>query len=575
MSVPEEMAMNTKPLFSASAVFLVAFLVQGGPVLAEDPTPAEVDAIFADYDTTSSPGCSLGVVRDGELIYTRGYGMANLEYGIALSPRSVFRTASVGKQFTAMAIAILDQQGKLSLDDSLSKYFPEFPSWAGGVTIRHLVHHTSGIRDYLTLAWLAGKGDAEYYTDDYALDLLARQRHLNFAPGDEHLYSNSGYLLLAHLVKRVTGTSLREWADENIFGVLGMKNSHFHDEHTHIVPYRADGYAPAKEGYSISMTILDMVGDGGVYTTVEDFLLWDRNFYDNKLGGGGEELIRTVTTPGQLNGDGEMTYAFGLGVEEYRGLRVIEHGGAFVGFRTDTIRFPEQRFSVVVFCNRADANPSRRSRKVAELYLADVMEPKVELAAGSSEESARAKVPAAKLESLSGHYWSEERRTEQEVAWTNGKLQLVVSDELRFEMVPLAADRLVVQGAWYKGEVAFKKIADGKMQMSFLIDGAKEPRVYEKFVLWQPSPQDLEAYTGTYLSDELGISYVLEVKDDSLVFRIVRHKANKLEPLFGEVFSNSDYGTFEFKRGPEGSVVGFALDAGRVRNLEFKRKGTS
>lgn len=177
-----------------------------------------------------------------------------------------------------MAIAILDQEGVLSLDDPLDKYFPEFPDWAEGVTIRHLVHHTSGIRDYLTLAWLAGQGDEDYYTDEYVLDLLARQRHLNFGPGEQHLYSNSGYLLLAHIVERVTGKSLREWAAENMFGPLGMQNSHFHDDHTHIVPLRADGYAPTDDG--------------------ED-----------------------------------LTYAFGLDVDEYRGLTMVSHGGGFAGLR--------------------------------------------------------------------------------------------------------------------------------------------------------------------------------------------------------------------------------------------------
>ena len=568
----EETTMNTKHMVAVSAVFLSVLLASGGAVRAADPTAAEIDTIFADYDSTNSPGCSLGVVRDGELVYKRGYGMANLEYGIALSPRSVFRTGSVGKQFTAMAIAILDQQGELSLDDPLSTFFPEFPAWAGDITIRHLVHHTSGIRDYLTLAWLAGKGDDEFYTDEYALDLIGGQHNLNFAPGDEHLYSNSGYLLLAHTVKRVTGQSLREWAAENIFGPLGMKNSHFHDDHTHIVPLRADGYAPSDDGFSISMTILDMVGDGGVYTTVEDFLLWDRNFYDNTLGGGGDELIRLVTTPGEINGDEEMDYAFGLGIGEYHGLPMVSHSGGFVGFRTDTIRFPEQKFSVVVYCNRADANPGQRSRKVAELYLADVMDPKKDPAAPASEKLEKAKVSAKKLQALSGHYWNEKRRSAWEVAWSEEKLELVLSEEDRFEMVPLAADRFAIHNQWFDAEATFKKTADGTLQILFLIDGAKEPRLFEKFAPREPSPQELEAYAGTYFSDELGVSYALEVEEGSLVFRIVRHEPHELEPLFGEVFLSSDYGTFEFKRGPDGAVDGLVLDAGRVRDLEFKRK---
>jgi CubicO group peptidase (beta-lactamase class C family) len=564
--------MNMKHLFAVVLVFVCVHAVAAGPARAADPTPAEIDAVFADYDSTTSPGCSLGVVRGGELVYKRGYGMANLEYGIALSPRSVFRTASVGKQFTAMAIAILDQQGKLSLDDALSKHFPEFPGWADDVTIRHLVHHTSGIRDYLTLAWLAGKGDEEYYSDEYAIDLLAGQKSLNFAPGEEHLYSNSGYLLLAHTVKRVTGSTLREWAAENLFGALGMENSHFHDDHTHIVPYRADGYAPTEDGFSISMTTLDMVGDGGVYTTVEDFLLWDRNFYHNKLGKGGDELIELVTTPGRLNGEREMTYAFGLDVLEYRGLKMVAHGGAFVGFRTDTIRFPEQRLSVVVYCNRADANPSQRSRKVAELYLADVMDAKEDPAVEASSDSGSFEVPAAKLKALSGHYWDEERRTAWEVVWVGDKLQLALSDEDRFDMVPRAADRFATQSPWFDAEVRFKKAAGGTQQMSFLVEGTDKPRVLERFAPREPSPQELAAYAGTYFSDELGVSYALGVEDGSLVFRIVRHEAHELEPVFGEIFSNSDYGTFEFRRGSDGAVDGFVLDAGRVRNLEFFRQ---
>lgn len=264
--------MFTRRLSTIAVVLVATLLLSAFAFGQTSPDRTEIDAIFADYDTTTSPGCALGVIHDGALIYKRGYGMANLEYGIALSPRSVFRTGSVGKQFTAMAIAILAEKGTITLDDPLSKLFPEFPDWADAVTIRHLVHHTSGVRDYLTLTWLAGMGDDDFYTDEFALDLLSRQEHLNFQPGEEYLYSNSGYLLLAHIVKRATDRSLREWAAENMFGPLGMTDTHFHDDHTHIVPNRASGYSPIEDGYGISQTTLDMVGDGGVYTTIEDLL---------------------------------------------------------------------------------------------------------------------------------------------------------------------------------------------------------------------------------------------------------------------------------------------------------------
>ena len=555
-----------------SLALSAALLVVATIAHASDPSPAEVDAIFADYDNTTSPGCSLGVVRDGELIYKRGYGMANLEYGIALSPGSVFRTASVGKQFTAMAVAILAEQDAITLDDPLSQLFPEFSGWADEVTLRQLVHHTSGIRDYLTLAWLAGMGDESYYTDEYALDLLARQKSLNFTPGEEHLYSNSGYLLLAHAVKRATGKSLREWAAENMFGPLGMDHSHYHDDHTHIVPARADGYAPTEDGFRISMTILDMVGDGGVYTTVEDFLLWDRNFYDNKLGKGGPQLIEQVTTPGLLNHQGPMTYAFGLDVDDYRGLPTVAHSGGFVGFRTDTIRFPEQKFSVVVYCNRADADPTARSRQVADLYLADLMEPDKIGASTSPKNGGEVEYSTARLQALTGHYWNEKRRAAWDVEWQEEKLVLIISDEDRFEMIPMADGRFAIQGPWLTAEVNFEALGEDGQRMSILIEDADEPRNFEKYVPRAPSSQALEAYAGIFYSEELGVSYALDVQDGSLGFRIVRHERHPLEPLFDEIFSSDEYGTFEFQRGADGVVEGFALDAGRVRNLQFDRQ---
>ncbi len=564
--------MHTNFRFVLSTILLAAVPSLASEKPATDPTAAEIDAIFADYDRTTSPGCALGVVRDGQMMYRRGYGMANLEYGMALTPASVFRTASVGKQFTAMAIAILDEQGKISLDDPLSQLFPEFPEWADRVTLRHLVHHTSGIRDYLTLAWLAGKGDEDNYSDEFALDLLARQRELNFPPGDDHLYSNSGYLLLAHTVERATGQSLREWAAENLFGPLEMTSSHFHDDHTHIVPRRADGYAPTEDGFRISMTTLDMVGDGGVYTTVEDFLAWDRNFYDNRLGKGGQNLIATVTTPGTLNHDEPMTYAFGLDVDEYRGLPAVAHGGGFVGFRTYTLRFPQQRLSVVVYCNRGDADPSGRARKVAELFLGDLMDPSEVPEAETGAEVEPAEVSLERLRQLSGHYWNEERRSSWELAVNEGDLHLLISEDESYPLIPISDDEFVLRTQWFAAQLTFQDREDGVLELAFRPEGADEPRLYQRFTPRQPTMSDLEAYTGTYRSDELGVSYTLEVEDGALQFRIVRHEAHELEPLFDEIFGNSDYGTFEFRRSDDGTVEGFNLDAGRVRNLDFVRQ---
>ena len=339
--------MRSNPFWQPiAALSVIAWVLTPIPATAQDASLlARVDSIFAQFDNTRSPGCAIGVIQDGEFSFKRGYGMANLEYGIANSPSSVFRIGSVSKQFTAAAIVLLAQRGKLSLDDDIREYVPEVPAYERTITIRHLLHHTSGLRDYLTLMYLAGQSDDDFYTDDELVAMLARQQELNFAPGDQHLYSNSGYFLLSQIVRSASGLSLREYAQQHLFGPLGMTHTHFHDDHTHIVPMRASGYAPSGPGeYSTSMTTLGMVGDGGVFTSVDDLLQWERFFHSepsaNLPTDRPEEFWHEMLRNGVLTNGDTLSYALGLGHGEYRGLPMISHGGGFVGFRAQVVRFP-------------------------------------------------------------------------------------------------------------------------------------------------------------------------------------------------------------------------------------------
>jgi CubicO group peptidase (beta-lactamase class C family) len=565
--------MSGRRRYGLICLLLAALSIPGKIVAQTEPIPTEIDAVFADYDNTVSPGCALGVILDGELIYKRGYGMANLELGVALSPRSVFRTGSVGKQFTAMAIAILAEKGTISLDDSLSKHFPEFPDWAEMVTIRHLVHHTSGVRDYLTLTWLAGMGDDDYYTDEFALDLLSRQQNLNFQPGEKYLYSNSGYLLLAHLVQRASGRSLREWATENMFDPLDMTDTHFHDDHTHIVPNRASGYAPTENGFRISETTLDMVGDGGVYTTIDDLLHWDRNFYDNKLGNGGPALIQAVTTPGELTTGQEMTYAFGLDVETHRGLKRVSHGGAVGGVRAYSTRYPEQRLATYVLCNRADANPGERAERVAEILLAEVMEPLEQGADPAVPDSIKGvKLDTADSKRLVGHYWNSERMSFWEIVLDDDTLFLVPHPDERYELTPLSGQHLALVTPWTIADLTFTGDRDQGLQMTYVNRGDTEPSIYQQFEPRSITDAEIRDYLGTYYSDELYVEYVIAWEDESLTFQIGRNGPQPLAAKLDEMFHNPDYGVFSFMRTEDGQVTGFSLDAGRVRNLGFTRR---
>ena len=326
-------------------------------------------------------------------------------------------------------MALLEEEGELSLDDSLKKFLPQMPEYAEEITIKHLIHHTSGLRDYLTLAEIAGIRDDDYFTDAEIVDLLARQKELNFRPGEEHLYSNSGYFLLSQIVKKASGKSLREYAEEKIFQPLGMTNTHFHDDHTRIVKNRASGYAPKKGGgFVISMTTLPMTGDGGVFTSVEDLFLWDQNFYDNRLGNSGQALIEKIQTPGVLNNGEKLDYAFGLVVSEYKGLKMVSHGGSFVGFRADMIRFPEQRFSVILLANLSAFNPSVMAIRIADVYLADLFKEKSEEKKKPEPEKPKfiklseVEPKPEELKAYVGKYYSEEVDTAYFLRFKNGKL---------------------------------------------------------------------------------------------------------------------------------------------------------
>jgi CubicO group peptidase (beta-lactamase class C family) len=369
----------------------------------------------------------LGVLRDGKFVYERGYGMANLDYDIPNSPRVVYYVGSDSKQFTAASIGLLVLDGKISLDDDIRKYVPEMPDYGTPITINHLVHHTSGIRDIYTLMSLGGLRLEDVFSDSEEIALIARQKELNFKPGDDYLYSNSGYFLLAEIVKRVTGKSLREFADERIFRPLGMTHTHFHDDPGHPMKWRAMSYEPdGHGGYRISyLQNFDKIGAGGLYTTVEDLRLWDENFYTHKIGG--DALQKLIHTRGILNSGDTIPYAFGNNVTSYRGLRVDEHGGALMGYKAEILRFPDQHFSVLATCNLGSINPGPLAERVAEVYLADKMEPRAArpVAATPRRDVTVAGVPSlgsAQLQAYTGDYYSGEVDATYHVAVRDGTL---------------------------------------------------------------------------------------------------------------------------------------------------------
>ena len=431
---------------------------------------AQVDELFAEWDTEDSPGAAVGIFKDGRLVYARGYGVANLDYGIPMTPRTVLRIGSISKQFVAMCVAILAEQGRLSFDDDIRTYLPEMPDYGEPITIRHLLHHTSGIREYLTLLALIGKpeGSGYRYTTRELVGLLARQRELNFNPGERFSYTNSGYFLLAEIVTRVSGMKASAFAKENVFDPLGMKNTRFYDDPNAIIRNQGFGYSPKREGgYRLDILRSEVIGDLGVITTIEDFFHWDSNFFDNKLGTGTQELIDTMFTRGRTDDGEELSYAFGVTFGAYRGLRTMGHGGSAVGYVAEFLQFPDQRFSVVVLSNLSSFRPARLARQIADLYLVDHF---TEAPASRRRDRSRPTRPepvtlsAEELEAFAGHFYSDELDFFYSLQVREGNLRLELRGN-RMDLVAYPDDRF----GWGQRELNFRRDERGAVS-GFTLD---------------------------------------------------------------------------------------------------------
>ncbi len=524
---------------------------------------AKIDYLFSECDKPGLPGYALGIVDNGRIVYKRGYGMANLEHNIPISTKSVFDIGSTSKQFVAFCIAILEKKGKLSLEDPVQKHIPEMSLYKHPVTLRHLIHHISGLRDYLTLMDLAGMRYENEYPDEEIIGLISRQSDLNFTPGSEFLYCNSGYLLLGEVVKRVAGKSLREFAEKSIFSPLGMKNTHFHDSFTSIVNNRAAGYSVGPDGVKADVSLFDVVGDGGVNTTVEDLFLWDQNFYHNKLAGGGQKLIEKITTTGRLNDGTELNYAHGLFLGTYRGLKTVTHGGAWIGYRTEILRFPQKNFSVICLSNFSQANPARIAWQIADICLSGEMSG-VPLRPDSKRAS-----PASvnKIKRLAGIYLNAKSGDFLEISIKDGEL-FSGSGGGHYRLEPVGPFHYSRTGGAF--EIKFCT-GEGKSSGTALVkERTEKEKTYGKIDLPAISKKRSRACAGQYYCEELDIKYSIVREKEKIFLMRKNAKREEIRLLQGELFS-ADWLSLRFFKERAGRYNGFTLGAGRVKGLVFKR----
>jgi CubicO group peptidase (beta-lactamase class C family) len=530
----------------------------------QDSLESRVDSMFQQYSESDSPGWAVLVVQDSEVILSRGYGMANLEHAVPITPSTVFDIASVSKQFAGMAISMLIERGDISLDDDVRQYIPELPDFGHTITIRHLVHHISGLRDWPGTLAVAGWRMDDVISFDQILTMAFNQQALNFEPGAEYSYSNTGYNMLAEVVTRVTGQSFREWTDENIFQPLGMTNTHFHDDHTEVVSNRAYGYHRTSSGQFHALpNSLTALGSSSLYTTIEDLAKWVINFEEKSVGG--VAVIDRMTQPGVLNSGDQISYAFGLGFGRYRGLTTVSHGGSWASFRTFLVHFPDQHFSVVVLGNFDPSNPNRTAYNLVDLYLADELAPQP-----SSDETELEREPPEVSATVMDEYVGTYRLGP---AWyvtitrSGNQLTTQATAEDAFSMTARTESIFWVDD--YGAAIAFMRNGSGQVDR-FWYRGMVCPRVGDM----PPTRPQLTGYEGEYVSDELNATYIAAVEEGELVLRHRRHGVIKMMPAWGDDFRGNQWflQSVEFDRDSSGTVVGFRVTQGRSRNLQFVKR---
>ncbi len=523
---------------------------------------AKVDKVFERMDKPTSPGCALAVIRDGRTVYTRGYGMANLDHDIVITPSSVFHIASVSKEFTATAILLLAQDGKLSLDDEVRSHVPELPDFGRRITIRHLLHHTSGLRDQWELLGLAGwRYSRDLITDDDVLQLMARQKDLNFAPGEQYMYSNTGYTLLATIVKRVSGQSFREFTTSRIFKPLGMARTHFRDDFDEIVKDQAYGYVPAGDTFRLSVTNFDTAGATSLLTTVEDMALWDRNFYDGRVGG--RALVDSLLTNGILNSGEKIDYAYGIMHNTYRGLATVGHGGSDAGYRADFVRFPGERLSVACLCNLSTSNPAELTRRVADIVLADRLGPPDTKAA---DDRPAVTVSAQDLGRYAGLYWNREGDAFRRFTLKDGAL-LFGFAEPGVSLKPIASATFAGPNA----DFVFDAATAGRVRMTETArTGRAKSIAFDAVDQFKPSASEVAEYAGAYRSDEIDPIFRIAAENGTLVLRRLKNSPVTLEPLTRDAFRTPS-ATIRFTRDAAGRLTGFIFNGGRIRGFRLSR----
>ena len=534
-----------------------------------DSTITKINKLFTQWDNGSSPGCAVVIVRNDSILFAKGYGMANLEYGIPIEPETIFHMASISKQFTAFAIVLLAKRGKLQLDDDIHKYLSWFPDLKEKITIRNLLNHTSGIRDQWQLLAISGTRLDDVITQDHIIKILGKQQALNFKPGGQYSYSNSGFTMLAEIVRSVTGQSLRQFTDSAIFKPLGMINTHFHDDYEEVVKNRSYSYSRIDSvHFANSILSYSNAGATSLFTNLNDMSKWIMNFYTHKVGD--QKDIDQLTQKGKLNSGKELNYALGIASDTYNGWRQFSHGGADAGYRTYLTVFPDLKMGFAVFSNLGDFNPGGKVYDIATLFITDTAKHKLAESPKNMDSSQAVLKDTMAIKKFTGSYISDDG------------LQI----NFRLSDKKLYADAFGRTFLLTRGEKdSFSLFIDPGVKFLFRGHAAGDTTVFvafsndEKHLLKKYVPDTsqpdvlLRGYTGNYYCPELDCKYGIALKDHHLVLSNSKYNDTRLT-LVGSDHLVNDFWWMNHLliiRNSKKEITGFEVNSGRIMHLRFNK----
>ncbi len=544
--------------------FFLSFLIlfSSSAQLTKDQSQ-QIDSLFSTWNMEGHPGGAVGIMKNGETIYSKAFGLASLEYDVPNATTTIFNTGSVSKQFTAMGIVLLHERGLLSVDDDIRKHLPDMPDFGHTITIRHMLHHTSGMRSLHAMLGLAGWRDDDSRTNEDLYRFMLKQRELNFKPGDEYLYCNTGFMLMSNIIENITGEKFPAWMKANVFDSLGMPNTYVEDRYDRVVPNNATSYHPSDEGFFRAVEYWGYVGSGNMHSTTDDLLTWLQNFSTPKEGWASAfELLQTVDP---FNDGTPNNYAFGVFVDEMHGYKRVQHGGSIGGFRAYVSTYPEEQLSIAILTNYATAGPGGKARSISGILLEDKS-----VATAPTAEPHTVKLSTDQLKAFEGWYWNEKENYVRKIYLKDDTLRYWRSKQSENAIVPISDNKFKMIGIESVLTAHFSINDQGKKSI-VVNTGDDRPSRFNAFEPVTNPAEYIEAYAGRYYSPELETQYDLILQDSVLMGHHARHGDFSITLLKEDVLNMANYATIKISRNEAQEITGIRISNGRARNVWFEK----